>query len=149
MVNLIERTKKKLLDNEKFHILATAVSDKLSSNKLCIAQRGRASNALSISGRSEMGGIREINNTPTITLKNIYQLTNTVPDIIKIDIEGAEKFALKKLKDFGKIRPRIFLIEVECDTIEIVKKTMHSIGYNGKEIWKNNFMFLDNKVCVE
>jgi FkbM family methyltransferase len=60
-----------------------------------IAMRGRASNALEDSGgRSQMGGVRERLTVPVLSLATVAD-RRPPPDVIKIDVEGAEVAVLE------------------------------------------------------
>jgi FkbM family methyltransferase len=93
-------------------ILPVAVAETNSVAVFNIAERGRASNALATAvGRSLMGGIREQQYVPTLTLDTIANKF-PAPNLIKIDVEGAELMVLQGAKHIiTNIRP-VFYIEI-------------------------------------
>ena len=93
-------------------VLSAAVSNENSVASFLIAERGRASNALSqAGGRSQMGGVRETLYVPTLTLDRLLERFQ-VPNFVKIDIEGAELMALESAVNLiNDVRPK-FYIEV-------------------------------------
>ena len=110
-------------------VLPAAISDKNSIAKLCIAERGRASNALlEAKGRSQMGGVREINLVPTFTLDTLLTSFDK-PNFVKIDIEGAELLAIEGATNLIKnVRP-IFYIEVGREHSREIFKCFIDNGY--------------------
>lgn len=120
-------------------ILPAAVSEKTSVAKFMIASRGRASNALEIAGgRTQMGGVRETQYVPTITL-DFLRKHFPDPDFVKIDIEGAELMALQGASEIiNDVRP-IFFIEIGKQIGEAVLKIFFdadyvAIGQTGREL---------------
>jgi FkbM family methyltransferase len=94
-------------------VVPVAITNENSVTSFAIASRGRASNALEVTIRaqSQMGGIREKQFVPTLTLDRLLKSFPN-PDFIKIDVEGAECMALQgATKIIKDIRP-IFYIEV-------------------------------------
>ncbi|MEB3214728.1 MAG: FkbM family methyltransferase [Nostocales cyanobacterium 94392] len=110
LANLINKSAH-LRANSHFNInvLPAAVSDGNNIETLLIAERGRASNALAkVIGRTQMGGVREKNLVPTVTLDQILSASKS-PCFIKIDVEGAEVEVLKGAsKVLSQIRPIIY-----------------------------------------
>jgi FkbM family methyltransferase len=90
-------------------ILEAAVSSSSGSETFRIAARGRASNALGkVTGSSQMGGVRKEISVNCITLDDLL-LRFRAPDLIKLDIEGAELSALKGgEKILNSVRPYIY-----------------------------------------
>lgn len=74
-------------------VLSVAISNCLCINQLHIARRGRASNFVTGTVRSETGGDRQAVSVPTVTLDWIAQ-SFPPPTIIKIDVEGMEHLVL-------------------------------------------------------
>jgi FkbM family methyltransferase len=116
LANLLRKTAMlKEYSNNKICVLPAAVSNENSVASFMVAERGRASNALEAAGgRSQMGGVRENQYVPTLTLDTILN-SFPAPDFVKIDIEGAELMALQgATRLIDEIRP-IFYIEVGPD----------------------------------
>ena len=110
-------------------VIPTAISETNAIASFMIAKRGRASNALvEARGHSEMGGVREKQYVPTLTLDTLLQ-TCPPPDFIKIDIEGAEMMALKGATHIiHDIRP-LFYIEVATHLSQEIFDIFHSKDY--------------------
>jgi FkbM family methyltransferase len=74
-------------------ILPVAVSDRVGINRFHIAQRNRSTNYLEGHGYSQAGGSRSTHLVPTVTLDWLADHF-PAPDVIKIDVEGAEALVL-------------------------------------------------------
>jgi FkbM family methyltransferase len=75
-------------------VIPAAISDSPTVASFHIAQRCRACNFLAASeGSSQTGGVRETVNVLTITLDWLLE-QETAPDVLKIDVEGAESNVL-------------------------------------------------------
>lgn len=93
-------------------VVPTAISDANSVAVFLIAARGRASNTLATAGgRSQMGGVRETQYVPTLTLDTLLE-TFPQPDFVKIDVEGAEDAVLRGAKRLVDVIRPTFFIEV-------------------------------------
>jgi FkbM family methyltransferase len=110
-------------------ILPAAVSDMNGVASFIIAERGRASNALEAAGgRSQMGGARERQHVPTLTLDTLLQ-TFPAPDFVKMDVEGAELMVLQgAARLITEVRPR-FYIEVGREVAESIWRIFQDAGY--------------------
>lgn len=93
-------------------VLPVAISNACSVASFMVATRGRASNALEAAGgHSQMGGVRERQHVPTLTLDTLLG-SFSAPDFVKIDIEGAELMALQgATRLIQEVRPT-FYVEV-------------------------------------
>lgn len=74
-----------------------------------IAERGRAANHLAaVEGSSQAGGVRNTRRVAAVTLDGLLE-TGPAPDVLKIDVEGAELLALTgATRLLSEARPRIF-----------------------------------------
>ncbi|MGB0696174.1 MAG: FkbM family methyltransferase [Rhodospirillaceae bacterium] len=94
-----------------------------------IAQRGRASNALaSAGGRTQMGGVREVVLTPTLTLDTLLK-TFPPPSVIKMDVEGAEKAVLDGGTTLLRDHDPLLYIEIGKELNEAVASLLLGMGY--------------------
>lgn len=120
--------------NSDIRIVPVALSDSEAVGSFLIAARGRASNCLEkAGGRSESGGFREKQYMPTVSLDGLLKSMPS-PDFVKIDIEGAELFALQGASTLiGEIRP-IFYIEVGHDVSEKVMKIFTNAEYKAFDV---------------
>ena len=121
LVDLLRRsTAVQLQSNAKVECLPVAVSDVLGIAEFNIAQQGRASNFLSsAAGRDTAGGVRSTIQVVTVTLD--WLLTRRPPpQVVKIDVEGAEAAVLKGAqKLLSDIRPILL-----CEVGESARKTV-------------------------
>lgn len=111
------------------HVVCAAAADEVCISRFLIAERGRSSNSLEKSGhRSQAGGIREVQHVPTITLDSLLDFF-APPQLIKIDVEGAEEFVLTGAKQIlSKHRPRLY-VEVGPDQQHEVSALLRKFDY--------------------
>ena len=86
-----------LAANQRFDIelFTVGLSDSLDTAKFQIAQRGRSTNYLAdAGGTTTTGGVRKTRSIVTVTLDWMYERVDA-PNLIKMDIEGAEAMALR------------------------------------------------------
>ena len=110
-------------------VLPAAISNENSVASFIVAARGRASNALEAAGgRSQMGGVREKQHVPTLTLDTLLN-TFPPPDFVKIDVEGAEHMVLQgAMTVINEVRPK-FYVEVGSDASDQILNIFQSAGY--------------------
>lgn len=97
-------------------VLGAAVAAAPGTARLAIAGRGRASNFLeNFGGRSMAGGMRESCLVPLLTLDLLLQDRRS-PDLIKIDVEGAEVAVLDGARHLLETARPTVLIEVSGET---------------------------------
>lgn len=115
-------------------VLPAAVSSGYSIAEFVVAKRGRANNALvTAGGRSEMGGIRETKNTVTVSLDSLLS-HYPAPDLVKIDIEGAEYDALLGATQLlANIRPLMY-IEVGLSDFKSIMEIMKLANYEACDV---------------
>lgn len=131
LVELIRRTQKlKPYCDRDIKVIAAAVSDIDGVATFHIANRGRASNSLELAGgRSQMGGVREKQYVPTITLDSMLSSLSVPPNFVKIDVEGAESMVISGgAKVVQEARP-IFYIEVCKETRGAIMSKLQKEGY--------------------
>ena len=102
-------------------VIHVAVSNSIALKAFHIARRGRASNFLSDApGRSQTGGIRHTRHVVSITLDWLLEKC-PIPDVIKIDVEGAElDVLLGGLNTITQAKP-VILCEVGYQQDEITE----------------------------
>jgi FkbM family methyltransferase len=125
LVSLLRRSSK-LAENSdlKIAVLSAAISDRDGITKLAVAKRGRSSNSIAeaLAG-TEQGGVREELLVPTLRLDTILNHFAS-PNLVKIDVEGAEKLVLSGAKRIlEKVRP-ILIIEVAADNEPSVREIL-------------------------
>jgi len=100
----------------------------ISLRSLSIAARSRASNALSEYGSTQMGGLEEHHVVAAFNLDWLLSKL-PMPDIIKIDVEGAELEVLSnQVRMLNEVRPLI-VCEVGSNTTDEITKLLTSASY--------------------
>lgn len=112
-------------------VLPLAIAANNGVATLAIAERGRAMNALeAVGGRAHMGGCREKQYVPCLTLDTVLRSTSTAPSFVKIDIEGAEFEAMKGATQLiNHVRPT-FYVEVGAEHLDSVMGVFRGAGYH-------------------
>lgn len=109
-------------------VLPAAVSDRVGVAAFSIAVRSRSTNFLSAAGGStQTGGVRQNQLVPTLTLDLLLEHF-PAPDVLKIDVEGAEALALRGATEVLKRGPRI-LCEVADENADEVGQLLSQKGY--------------------
>jgi FkbM family methyltransferase len=130
LAGLLRRTQQELsVNNASVEVIPVAVSESLGIAKFNIASRGRSTNYLSnSSGSTQTGGVREVVSVVTVTLdwlaKNLPP-----PNVLKIDVEGAELRVLEGAQDLLTTIQPILLCEVGSESSQGVADLLHSYGY--------------------
>ncbi len=116
------------------HVVPAAVSDHVGEAILAIAARGRAASHLShVHGSSQSGGCRTEVVVPCITLDSLLD-TFAAPDLIKIDVEGAELLVLRGMKRLlEEARPLIYC-EVRRETLPDALAIMGQHQYEARDL---------------
>jgi FkbM family methyltransferase len=109
-------------------VVPAAVASEISLRQFSIATRSRASNALAEYGSSQMGGVREQQIVATFNLDWLVKKLPR-PNIIKIDVEGAE---IEVLRDqsymLNEVRP-VILCEVGSQCADQITRILTSASY--------------------
>lgn len=110
-------------------LLCAAAAEKSGVARFAIAARGRASNALLGFGNSQMGGVREELLVPIVTLDQLLEATFP-PEIVKIDVEGAELLVLQGGRRLlAEVRPAL-LLEVAEGNAQAVTSILREARYH-------------------
>lgn len=114
LAGLLRRTAAEPVYAGRIEVVPCAVAAGAGVARFVIAARGRASNALELSGgRSQMGGAREVVLVPTLSLDLLLDALPP-PGFVKIDVEGAELAVLQGAERLlREVRPSIY-IEVDA-----------------------------------
>ena len=130
LAGLLRRTAAEPVYGGRIQVVPCAVAATCGVARFVIAARGRASNALEVSGgRSQMGGAREVVLVPTLPLDTLLE-TLPAPSFVKIDVEGAELAVLQGAgRLLREVRPSVY-IEVDEGWAEEVYALFAGHGYD-------------------
>lgn len=130
LVQLLRRSAQ-LRDNSMLNVevLSAAVSDSAGVSAFHIAERGRTANALEGVDRSPgQNKSRERQLVPTVTLDQLLEISGP-PDVLKIDVEGAEDLALRGAHQVLKNERPIVYCEVGQTKRESVTQLFREADY--------------------
>jgi FkbM family methyltransferase len=126
LVGLLRRSAAGAGRRAPLEILPAAVSDELSVARFHIARRNRATSHLAGFGTEMAGGVRATRVVPTVTLDWLAERF-PVPDVLKVDVEGAELAVLAGgTAVLG--RPRV-ICEVSAHNAVAVAELLSARGY--------------------
>jgi FkbM family methyltransferase len=109
-------------------VVPLAVGRRCGIASFAIARRARAANALEGYGSTQTGGTREVRRVESITLDALLERFGA-PDIVKIDVEGAEMEVLEGASRLlTEVRPAIYC-EVCSATRSAVSRLLHAHSY--------------------
>ena len=124
-------------------IMPIGVAGSLGLKRFALAKRSRASNFLQGYGSTMAGGVREWTTIFCVTM-NWMSDNLPLPDVLKIDVEGAEAELFGAADDlFLKKRP-VVLVEVNAGSLDFVSKFLLRHKYRLLDADR-----LDNDVSVE
>jgi len=109
-------------------IIPTAVANACDVRTFNIAARSRASNALSGYGQSQAGGIAEQQSVMSVSVDWLAERLPH-PDVIKIDVEGAELEVLNGALGLLRTKRPIVLCEVSAERSEEITGFLRAAGY--------------------
>jgi FkbM family methyltransferase len=101
-------------------VRSVAVSGHAGTEPFHIAKRGRATNHLGATVSTQTGGTRETRTVETVTLDSLLD-SYPAPDVLKIDVEGAEAEALKGAPRVLANHPRILIEVADCNSSEVTR----------------------------
>jgi FkbM family methyltransferase len=126
--NILKNTTKLNLDRN-IDVFPLAISQNTGIAQFNIAQRSRSTNYLDTGvGSTQTGGIRETYNVFTTSLDDLSKII-PLPNIVKIDIEGAEMLLFKGASDFFNLTRPIILCEVSPNTYDYIQDFLNLRGY--------------------
>jgi FkbM family methyltransferase len=130
LANLLRKSARQLSNRRApVDVLPVAVSAAVDVASFQIAERGRAANFLAEArGSSQAGGIRETQQVISVTLDWLLERF-PAPNVLKIDIEGAELQALGQAQRLlGEARP-VILCEVRERHAQAISDLLHAHDY--------------------
>lgn len=128
MVSLLRRSAHLNPSAAPVEVIPCAISDTIALAQFNIAKRSRASNFLDGFGVSQTGGVRESQTVLTVSLDWMAEQIPP-PDVLKIDVEGAElnvfRGAIRLLKE---TQPAL-IFEATAGNWEEESDLLRSLGY--------------------
>lgn len=110
-------------------VIPVAVSDRIGVASFEVSQRARAVNHLAQTDGSVFAGApRETQSVPTLTLDTLRDSAPR-PDVVKIDIEGAEKLALAGATALLREDRPVLIMEAEDDVMTELVAMLDEVGY--------------------
>jgi FkbM family methyltransferase len=110
-------------------VIPCAVYDSVSLLRFNIAQRARASNFLDGFGYSQTGGVREAQTVPSVSLDWTAERIPP-PDVLKIDVEGAELGVFRGgVKMLEAKRPIVLFESFVGASQDEITQLLHRLGY--------------------
>jgi len=112
----------------KVYVVPVAIADRIGISEFTVAQNNRAVSFLTAAiGSPVAGGVRERQLVPTLTLDSLAE-TLPLPDVLKIDVEGAEDLVLAGADRVLEHRPKL-LIETSDRTSPAIHRVLSAHGY--------------------
>lgn len=108
MTNLLRRSVR--ANRAAVTVLAVAIASSPAVGELVIAARNRSTSHLRGYGTTQTGGFRAVEHVPVLTLDLLAERFG-MPNLVKIDVEGAEVEVLQGARKLIDARPN-FIIEV-------------------------------------
>ncbi|OHV20145.1 methyltransferase FkbM [Parafrankia soli] len=128
LVDLLRRSLRIPNDRAPVDVLPAAVGESTGVGRFCVATRNRATSHLHGFGTTQTGGVRSVETVPVFRLDDLLAHFPP-PDVVKIDVEGAEVTVLTGAhRMLRQVRP-VILCEVVTRNAAAVAKTLHNAGY--------------------
>jgi FkbM family methyltransferase len=128
MAHLIRRSARLNPESAPVEVIPCAVSESASLARFNIAKRSRTSNALEGFEHSQAGGVRETEAVLTITLDWLSEQI-APPDVLKIDVEGAELMVLRGSVGMLKAKRPVVLFELTRRNWDEEARIFRDLGY--------------------
>jgi FkbM family methyltransferase len=109
-------------------IVPTAVANACDLRVFNIAARSRASNFLAGYGQSQTGGVAERQTVIAVSIDWLAERL-PLPDVLKIDVEGAELEVLEGASDLLKRKGPVIICEVSSEHSKRVTDLLKRFGY--------------------
>jgi FkbM family methyltransferase len=127
LVGLLRRSATSPHSHAPVEVLPAAVADRCGVARFHIARRNRSTNHLDGFGTTQTGGIRATELVPTVSL-DCLAAHFSPPDILKIDVEGAEAQVLAGASAVLRCHPRV-ICEVAQENAAAVRDVLTGAGY--------------------
>lgn len=128
LVRLLRRSARLNPEAAPVDVIPCGVTSSLSLLQFNIAERSRASNYVEGYGHSQTGGVREVQTIMGISLDWMAEQT-PMPDVLKIDVEGAELEVVRGAAKVLKTKRPVIILEVTPHSWEQISATLWGLGY--------------------
>jgi FkbM family methyltransferase len=128
MARLLRRSARLNPASAPVEVISCAVSESVSLARFNIAMRSRTSNYLEGFGMSQTGGIRETETVLKVTLDWLADKI-PMPDVVKIDVEGAELDVLRGAIGMLKAKRPVVLLELTRRNWDEESRIFRDLGY--------------------
>jgi len=109
-------------------IVPCAIAKAFGVRRFSVAKRARASNALFEYGHSQMGGVEELQTVVAVGLDDLAR-TLPAPDVLKIDVEGAEIEALVGGAELLRSSRPSIVCEISAGNSSKATALLRKVGY--------------------
>jgi FkbM family methyltransferase len=128
MMRLLRRSASLNKSAASVEVIPCAVSDTFSLARFNIARRSRASNFLDGFGMSQTGGVREVQTVLTVPLDWMADQIPP-PDVLKIDVEGAELGVIRGALRMLEAKRPLLLFESSDERWGEISCVLWNLGY--------------------
>ena len=128
MAQLLRRSARLNPQAAPVEVIPCAIAQDLGLARFEIAQRSRASNALEGYQLSQGGGVRELETVVTVSLDWLAQQL-PLPDVLKIDVEGAELMAFRGAQQLLRTKRPILIFELTRPNWNEESRLLNKLGY--------------------
>jgi FkbM family methyltransferase len=128
LVRLLRRSARLNPHAAPVEIVPCAISDTISLARFNIAENNRATSFLEKFGTGLTGGVREVQTVLTIPLDWVAEQI-PLPDVLKIDVEGAELSVFRGAWKMLKTRRPIMLFEAQNFNWDEIARGLWDLGY--------------------
>jgi FkbM family methyltransferase len=109
-------------------VISCGITSSLSLLRFNIAERSRASNYVEGYGRSQTGGVREVQTVMGISLDWVAGQI-PMPDVLKIDVEGAELEVFRGAEQLLRTKRPVIILELSPQYWEEISASLWALGY--------------------
>ena len=128
MATLLRRSARLNPQAAPVEVIPCAVAQDLSLSRFQIAERSRASTALEGFQLSQSGGVREVETVLTVSLDWLAGRLPP-PDVLKIDVEGAELTVFRGARHILKTKRPILIFELTRQNWDEESRLLRDLGY--------------------
>jgi FkbM family methyltransferase len=128
MARLVRRSARLNPQAAPVEVIPCAIAQDLGLAHFEIAQRSRASNALEGFQLSQGGGVRELETVLTVSLDWLAERI-PLPDVLKIDVEGAELVVFRGARQLLKTKRPVLLFELTRSNWDEESRLLGDLGY--------------------